>query len=399
MARDVPTSTRRADPPRCAEALDLRADRIACARCGHSYPRLGEIPVLLPTRDAYLAACRAQLIRLDSAPPRPCWASRGRPARGTTPGHTRALRSDDPCARRPARGRAGDPGSLRPQGISRARPRARPATVEYLHNLDRDWAAPRGGRRKRARARVARGADRGDAARAHAGAGSGRVSSRVRPAPPARGRRDRGDRRTLLFTAAHTVVRGGTVSARSQPRSRGEPSQSAREWKLSAPGGPIDAERFHFLVADGLEPPFAAGSFDTVVTPWFIDQAPDDVRDFVGTVHRLLLPQGRWLNLGPLLYEPAVPIGLRFGREEIFDLAARAGFHVERCTARCPTSSPSSTDAARSSGCSGFAATRLDTPAPHADGPPGWSSSTCTSRCRPFPGRPWPAPRSTATSS
>ncbi len=97
-----------------------------------------------------------------------------------------------------------------------------------------------------------------------------------------------------------------------------------------APHGPLHDDSFHFLLADGIAPPFVADTFDTIVTPWFIDRVPPVLEDFLATLHRLLRAGGRWINQGPLLYADQTPIARRFCREEIFDLAERAGFRIER---------------------------------------------------------------------
>ena len=86
-------------------------------------------------------------------------------------------------------------------------------------------------------------------------------------------------------------------------------------------------------VADGTEPPFADQTFDTVVTPWFIDQVPPDRPQFLTRIGRQLKPDGRWLNVGPLLYPPETPMSRRYAREEVFALAHDAGFHVDRWAA------------------------------------------------------------------
>jgi hypothetical protein len=97
---------------------------------------------------------------------------------------------------------------------------------------------------------------------------------------------------------------------------------------LRAPHGPLDDARFHFLLANGLEPPFAPETFDTIVTPWFIDRVPPDLPAFMGTLARLLRPGGRWVNQGPLMYAPDTPVARRWGREEIFEIAEGAGFRI-----------------------------------------------------------------------
>jgi len=43
------------------------------------------------------------------------------------------------------------------------------------------------------------------------------------------------------------------------------------------------------------------GEWDCVVTCFFIDCA-NNVIEFVETIHNILKPGGRWINLGPLLY-------------------------------------------------------------------------------------------------
>src|SRR6185503_4961266 len=103
----------------------------------------------------------------------------------------------------------------------------------------------------------------------------------------------------------------------------------SRRWTLSAPGGPLGEDVFHFFLANGLDPPFEDETFDTVVTPWFIDQVPTDLEAFFATVRRLLVPRGRWINHGPLIYRPdAAPIARWHPREEIFELARAAGLRV-----------------------------------------------------------------------
>jgi hypothetical protein len=98
---------------------------------------------------------------------------------------------------------------------------------------------------------------------------------------------------------------------------------------LSAPAAPLGPEVFHFFLADGTDPPFADHTFDTVVTPWFIDQVPTDLEALLRRVHGLLVPGGRWINHGPLVYPPdALPIARWYARQEIFDLAGAVGFRM-----------------------------------------------------------------------
>jgi SAM-dependent methyltransferase len=266
---------------------------------------------------------------------------------------------------------------LPPEGASSPGPDARvPATIEYLHYLYRDWGWPAdaAGENERALASVVSVAGEEPLGRTLVlGAGACRLAYDLH-------RRYPGtetvvvDLDPLLFTAAHTVVRGGSLVLREANLEIGELAQSSREWRLSAQEGGLPEDRFHFLIADALEPPFAHASFDSVLTPWFLDQAGGDVRDLISTIHRMLRPGGRWLDLGPLLYPPEVPIGLRFGREELFELAARAGFRVERWrTDSVPYLVSKLNGRGKVEWVLAFAATRLAEPAPSAGaGPPPW---------------------------
>jgi SAM-dependent methyltransferase len=131
-----------------------------------------------------------------------------------------------------------------------------------------------------------------------------------------------------LFVPAEAVVRGRQVRLTEASLNVFEASRASAAWTLRAPAGPLDEAHFHFFLANGVAPPFADATFDTVVTPWFIDRVPSDVPAFLGVVRRLLRPGGRWLNQGPLLYPPETPLPRRYSRDELVELAAQAGFEV-----------------------------------------------------------------------
>ena len=133
----------------------------------------------------------------------------------------------------------------------------------------------------------------------------------------------------FLLVIAEAVIRGAAVSLTETSVNAPEVDPVSRAWALSAPSGPLGAEVFHFFLADGTEPPFAEQTFDTVVTPWFIDQVPTDLEAMLRRVHGLLVPGGRWINHGPLIYRPdALPIARWYARQEIFELAGAVGFRM-----------------------------------------------------------------------
>ena len=369
--------------PRCQTALDVRTTPIVCGACGQEYPRFGEIPVLLTEPVAFIAACTRQLAQLESdasltvnivedelAAPDLLPLSR-----------LRAQRALDSV-----RGQVGDICALLRPLLPEASPEpaagddegALPSVVTHIYHAFRDWGWPddEDGENERALAAVNAVRDGRPVGRMLVvGAGACRLAYDLH-------RTDAAaetvviDVDPLLLAVAQTVIRGGSVDLREANAEIDEMNKGVAEWTLRARAGPIGEDRFQFLLADGLEPPFAPGSFDTIVTPWFIDLVPKDLRDFMSVMHRLLKPGGQWLNLGPLRYTPAVPFGRRYTREELFDLAARGGFNVGKWqTHSVPYLVSKLSQRGKVEWVLAFAATKAEVP-PAArdarDGPPAW---------------------------
>lgn len=68
------------------------------------------------------------------------------------------------------------------------------------------------------------------------------------------------------------------------------------------------------------------GKYDVLVTLFFIDTARN-LLTYLETIHRLLQPEGSWVNLGPLLYGTA-PF-LQLSLTEIISLEEAVGFKIE----------------------------------------------------------------------
>ena len=79
------------------------------------------------------------------------------------------------------------------------------------------------------------------------------------------------------------------------------------------------------MAADALQPPFADGAFDTVVTPWFIDIIGEPFARVAARINLLLKPGGRWINFGSLAFSRAAHAE-RLSLEEVSELHAEGGF-------------------------------------------------------------------------
>ena len=92
---------------------------------------------------------------------------------------------------------------------------------------------------------------------------------------------------------------------------------------LSAPE--VVRDGFHLVLGDALRPPFAAGVFDTVVTPWLIDIITEDLSVLAGRINGLLKAEGRWVNFGSLAFASAER-ARRYSPEETKAIVAEQGF-------------------------------------------------------------------------
>lgn len=127
----------------------------------------------------------------------------------------------------------------------------------------------------------------------------------------------------LLMLVAHHVTNGDRLSMYEFPIAPKSLEDDAvlRELAAPEPAG----KNFHLVLGDVLRAPFAADSFDTVVTPWLIDIITEDLPVFAARVNRLLREDGRWINFGSLAF--ADPFrARRYSPEETKAIVAEAGF-------------------------------------------------------------------------
>jgi SAM-dependent methyltransferase/uncharacterized protein YbaR (Trm112 family) len=320
--------------PRCGAPLDPVAEAIACPQCNQEYGRVGGIPVLLPRPADQVRLWRQQLglliargeqmqaaLAAEADGPGLLPTARSR-LKGMAEGVRNQL-ADFVAQLGPALGGPLEPSEATglPRGV-----------VEYSHCLYRDWGWDHGNRENDQARDAIRGVVGDDATLGRmlvVGAGGCRLAYDLH--------RRLGATETavvdidpFLLVIAEATVRGKPVRLTEAPANVSEMTGIARSWNLRAPSGLLADDVFHFFFANGMAPPFRAGTFDTVVTPWFIDQVPTDLPAFFTKLGEVLKPGGRWINHGPLIYPLDAPLSRRFSREEIFELVERAGFRIER---------------------------------------------------------------------
>lgn len=103
-----------------------------------------------------------------------------------------------------------------------------------------------------------------------------------------------------------------------------------RTWLMQPPQDADGLRESWFaLGANAWRAPLQPGTFDLIVTPWFIDVNGGDVRDTIALVSHLLAPSGRWVNTGPLLFTRHLPMEQKYQASEIKEFIAMSGFAIE----------------------------------------------------------------------
>jgi hypothetical protein len=364
--------------PRCGGALADGEAGPRCTGCGTAFPTVSGIPCLFRDADRQIAEWRRQIAlyrtllqggidamgeQLKAFDLLPATRKRLETVRAATVENgERVMSLLRTAGLTPAEGAPPAPGDL--QG---------PFTfIEYYDHLLRDWAWDEDSA-ENARARdlvlEAIGGDRQLGRVAVLGAGGCRLAydlhMRCKPALTVAL-----DISALFLVAARRVMFGTGLRLYEFPAFPRDMGAVVVERDLRAPAGP--PQGLHLLLADAFVSPLRPATFDTVVTPWFIDIVPVDVRDTLGLIHGLLAPGGRWINHGPLNYGKQRPHGQRYTREELATLIERAGFalgpvgeqEVELLTSRATANR-------RLERVLTFVARKQDPPAAGGD-PPSW---------------------------
>jgi len=127
----------------------------------------------------------------------------------------------------------------------------------------------------------------------------------------------------FLLMLSQRITRGETVELYEFPLAPRNIDQHAVLRTLSAEAPCRDG--LHYILADAHRPPFAKGSFDTIVTPWLVDILPERFETLCRRINTLLADHGRWINFGSLSFHIADPT-LRYSTEECAEIIAGTGF-------------------------------------------------------------------------
>ncbi len=324
--------------PRCRRGkLALERAGWMCAACSSGYPQIGDIPWLFPDPRLALADWRARLVLLtqhlgsEAAAMRAGLTSLIAPATQRRLETVAAAYEDQVTRLRVLLAPLGLESAGTPESVHHALGTRLPieqGLTNYYVNLHRDWAW--GAEENAATlAEISAALDGGWAGLGDTlvqGAGAGRLAYDLHAAGGAP-LTVATDFNPLLLFAARELYAGRDVELYEFPISPRRIEDHAVLRRLTSPG---PARAGLVLVgADALQPPFADGAFDTVVTPWFIDIVGEPFARVAARINLLLKPGGRWINTGSLAFARA-PHAERIGLEEALEILPTAGFAAPR---------------------------------------------------------------------
>jgi SAM-dependent methyltransferase len=305
-----------------------------CGACSSGFPVIGEIPWLFAEPRQALAEWRGRLSLLTQHLASEAAAMRASLRENSIGAATRrrlehvATANEDQARRLQA--------LLAPLGLEQAsiaeathqglgtRLPTEQGLTNYYVNLHRDWAW--GDEENRAALQELRavlgGNLHGLGRSLVQGAGAGRLAFDLHAAGDAP-LTVATDFNPLLLFAARELFAGRVVELYEFPIAPRRIEDHAVLRRLSAPAAARAG--LELVAADALQPPFADGAFDTVVTPWFIDIIGEPFTRVAARVNLLLKPGGRWINFGSLAFARAAHVE-RVSLEEVTELLPQSGF-------------------------------------------------------------------------
>jgi len=317
--------------PRCEGALDGDSS-LHCAGCGARFPLIDGMPWLLPEPAQALAEWQGRLHAFNVHLKRQAAAYRSalhpEITRSSTRNrlkllamacsdHARRLQAllapleTDAAAATPATYAALAPAVAGSQGLA-----------SYYANVHRDWCWGEAENRAAVDAVLqVLGSERPQRVLV-LGSGAGRLAYDMHAAlqPQATIALDINP---LLMAVARRMYAGEKVELYEFPVAPRDLASHALLRTLSAPARA--AAGLQLVFGDAKQPPFAPGTFDTVLTPWLVDVVDIDLPRLAATVNSLLAPGGRWICTGTLFFQQADPAHA-YSSDEVIEIVSAAGF-------------------------------------------------------------------------
>lgn len=321
--------------PRCGAPLAGAPAALACTGCAAGIPLLGKLPVLFADPDAKLWEWRnlhaLAIAEMERDEERHKNAAKG-PA--LTPTTARRLRTvlQAKVEYRKAIAQLLEPLHAAPVAAIDAfrllmgKSSASQTLIGYVTNVFRDWGWPETTENAAALRLVRAALPAGAKPRRLLvlGGGACRLPYDLHQALSAESTVVC-DINPLYLLLAARLADGKRASLHEFPLAPDGLDNAAVLRRLEAPAAA--GEGFHLVLADAMDPPFAAGAFDLVLTPWFLDIVPQDTRFLAPKINRLLAPGGTWVNFGSAVFQRAEPERC-LSREELLEVVAGAGFTV-----------------------------------------------------------------------
>jgi hypothetical protein len=128
----------------------------------------------------------------------------------------------------------------------------------------------------------------------------------------------------LPFLVTERLMRGETLQLFELAGHPRKSTFGCKDLAVAASRPPPPGLRL--VLADGLAPPVVPGGFDTVITPWFVDQVPSNAATLPPMIRRVLRAGGSWINHGPFVYPKSTKAAHRYCADEFLELIDQAGF-------------------------------------------------------------------------
>jgi hypothetical protein len=129
----------------------------------------------------------------------------------------------------------------------------------------------------------------------------------------------------LMLLGAYRVLAGQPLNLyQILPNNVRNAQDNVSYWQLRAPHMPEND--FLYLFADATRMPFADASFQAVLTPFIIDAVGEDLRSLAPKINRVLEPGGYWANYGAMTFLP----GFSYTAEEVLSIVSASGFRILR---------------------------------------------------------------------